>query len=290
MLNYNHLHYFHVVAVEGTVAAAAARLGVKAPTISEQLRALEQTLGVQLFERTTAGLNLTTEGRLVFEHTTVMFRAGERLLGALAREAPPPRALRVGVSGTLARVTATSLLMPLLAMDCVPTIHTADTPSLLRDLRSNDLDLVLCENEQAYSEAHGFEVKLIDRTTLIVVAPQGIELASDWSGSRFLQYRPTSLYRWDVERYLRTTGKRPQIAAECDDCSFLVEAAVSGGFLTAVPRTVAQGAVADGRLRIVDEISPSHDGIHALFHDGESARLAREAVDALVASSRRPAA
>ena len=34
-LNYNHLYYFHVAAIEGTVAAAAVRLGVTAATVSE---------------------------------------------------------------------------------------------------------------------------------------------------------------------------------------------------------------------------------------------------------------
>lgn len=282
MLNYNHLYYFHVVAVEGTVAAAANRLGVRAPTISEQLRSLEQTLGVTLFERTTAGLNLTAEGRLVFEHTAVMFRASERLVGALDREAPSPRALRVGISGSLARVTATSLLLPLLAIDtCVPTIQSADTPTLLRDLRANELDLVLCENEQSDTASHGFEVELIDRTTLVVVAPREVQPLGDWSHVGFLQYRPTSSYRWDVDRYLRERGLSPRIAAECDDCSFLVEAALSGGYATAVPSTVARAAIASGQLAVIDEIRPAHDGIHAFYLDGASAQLARLAVSRL---------
>jgi len=51
MLNYNHLHYFHVAALEGSVAGAAVKLGVTQPTVSEQVRSLERALGVSLFER-----------------------------------------------------------------------------------------------------------------------------------------------------------------------------------------------------------------------------------------------
>ncbi len=47
-INYNHLHYFHVAATEGSVAATATRLGVTQPTVSEQIRALERVLGVTL--------------------------------------------------------------------------------------------------------------------------------------------------------------------------------------------------------------------------------------------------
>jgi LysR family transcriptional activator of nhaA len=42
MLNYNHLYYFHVVATEGSFANAAERIGVTQPTVSEQVKALEQ--------------------------------------------------------------------------------------------------------------------------------------------------------------------------------------------------------------------------------------------------------
>src|SRR6476619_4403853 len=103
MLNYNHLHYFHVAATEGSVAGAAEKLGVTQPTVSEQLRSLEKSLGVVLFERSPSGLKLTDEGRLAFEHTSVMFRAGERLIESLGHDKDLPRTLRVGLSSTVAR-------------------------------------------------------------------------------------------------------------------------------------------------------------------------------------------
>ena len=87
MLNYNHLYYFHVAATEGSVAGAAEKLGVTQPTVSEQLRALERSLGVTLFDRSPTGLKLTGSGRLAFEHTSVMFRASERLIESLRSQA-----------------------------------------------------------------------------------------------------------------------------------------------------------------------------------------------------------
>jgi hypothetical protein len=63
VLNYNHLYYFYVVASERSVKAAADRLGVTQPTISEQIRLLERALGVPLFDRTPSGLQLTRSGR-----------------------------------------------------------------------------------------------------------------------------------------------------------------------------------------------------------------------------------
>jgi hypothetical protein len=50
-LNYHHLLYFWTVAREGSVTAAARRLGLAQSTVSGQLRRLEQRLGHPLFQR-----------------------------------------------------------------------------------------------------------------------------------------------------------------------------------------------------------------------------------------------
>ncbi|MBA3395693.1 MAG: LysR family transcriptional regulator [Deltaproteobacteria bacterium] len=285
MLNYNHLHYFHVAAVEGSVAAAAERLGVTQPTVSEQVRALERALVVSLFERTPGGLKLTEAGRLAFEHTSVMFRAGERLLESLGTGGSEvPRTLRVGIGSGVARASTTDFLMPLLALEaCVPTIRCSDAAELLRDLRNNELDLVLVETEPVDSARPGVNsVVLLDRVTLVAVAPSSVTPMADWQNVGLVHYRATSAYRWDVEAYLEAHGLRPKIAAEADDSLFLVEAAAHGGYVAFVPRSVARDAVAAKRLRVLAEVATAHAGVHALYSDGAGAELAQRAVEVLI--------
>jgi LysR family transcriptional activator of nhaA len=284
MLNYNHLYYFHIAAQVGSVAAAATRLKVTQPTVSEQLRALERNLGVELFERRATGLKLTDAGRLAFEHTSVMFRAGERLVESLGHDVKDiPRTLRVGISSAVARSTTTDFLMPLLALgECVPSIRSGDTTELLRDLRSGELDLLLCEAEPPEAARSGCEIAVIDRTTLVAVAPPSLEISADWQNAGLIQYRATSSYRWDVEAYLEAKSLRPRIAAEADDALFLMEAAARGGYIAVVPRSVCRDAVAAGRLVVLATISPTHAGVFAIYPDGETADLARRAVDVLI--------
>jgi DNA-binding transcriptional LysR family regulator len=284
LLNYNHLYYFHVAALEGSVGAAADRLGVTQPTVSEQIRSLERTLRVGLFDRMPSGLKLTDLGRLAFEHTSVMFRAGERLVESLGHGPHNvPRTLRVGLSGAVARSTTTDFLMPLLALEgCVPTISIGDSAQLLRDLRANELDLVLCESEPPLESRQGLELQLVAKTVLVAVAPPSIEPANDWHDIGLVQYRATSSYRWDVETFLETSNLRPRIVAEADDPSFLVEAAARGGFVTVVPRSVARDAIASGRLRVLRTVTALHAGVNALFQNGDTAELARRAVQVLV--------
>jgi LysR family transcriptional regulator, transcriptional activator of nhaA len=284
MLNYNHLYYFHMAATEGSIASAAQRLGVSQGTVSEQVRTLERTLRVSLFERQPGGLKLTEAGRLAFEHTSVMFRAGERLSEALGHDhGQLPRTLRIGLTGAVGRTTTANFLLPLLAIPgCVPSIRGGDAGELIRDLRANELDLVLCESEPPDSALNGLEVAVLDRMKLVAVAAPTLEIADDWSNVALVHYRPSSAFRWDIEEFLDERNLRPSIAAESDDSLFLIEAAARGGYVAFVPSTVARDAVAAGRLRALATLTPSHGGIHAIYQDGVSAELVRRAITTLI--------
>ncbi|RYD81720.1 MAG: LysR family transcriptional regulator, partial [Verrucomicrobiaceae bacterium] len=65
-LNYHHLRYFWMVAREGSLRKAAERLSVSQPSISAQIRLLEDALGEKLFRRSGRGLHLTDAGRMAY--------------------------------------------------------------------------------------------------------------------------------------------------------------------------------------------------------------------------------
>lgn len=288
MLNYNHLHYFHVAATSGSIATAAQSLGVAQPTVSEQVRALERNLGITLFERTPSGLKLTDAGRVVFDHTSIMFRAAERLVDSLGYgKQDLPRSLRVGLSTAVARSVSSTFLMPLLELeDCLPSLRTGETLALIRELTSGDLDLVLTESEPPTQLTAGVEIVHVERTLLVAVAPPALQPATDWTDVGLVQYRASSSHRWDVEAFLDTNGFRPRILAESDDPLFMVETAVRTGAIAVVPRSVAHDAIAAGRLKVLARLKDSPTGVHALYQQRDTAELARRAVEMLIERAR----
>ena len=72
------LRYFLAVADERRFAAAARRLHIAAPSLSQQVRALERELQVTLFERTPAGAELTPAGRLLAHRARVVLMELDR--------------------------------------------------------------------------------------------------------------------------------------------------------------------------------------------------------------------
>src|SRR5690348_16243031 len=71
--NFQHLRAFHAIATEGGVSRAARRLNVSQPTLSQQLKALEERHGVALFESRRVPLALTSAGRELFMMTNKLF-------------------------------------------------------------------------------------------------------------------------------------------------------------------------------------------------------------------------
>jgi DNA-binding transcriptional LysR family regulator len=72
-VNHQHLRAFHAVAADGSVSRAARRLNVAQPTLSQQLKALEERHQVRLFDGRKPPLRLTEAGRQLFALTQKLF-------------------------------------------------------------------------------------------------------------------------------------------------------------------------------------------------------------------------
>ena len=113
MINFKHLHYFFVVAREGSIARASELLHLTPQTISGQLSVLEDNLGEALFNRVGRNLVLTETGRLVSSYADEIFSLGGEL-EEMVRNLPSERQLifKVGIADVIPKSIAYRLLAP----------------------------------------------------------------------------------------------------------------------------------------------------------------------------------
>jgi LysR family transcriptional activator of nhaA len=147
-LNYHHLFYFWMVAREGSIAKASKELLLAQPTITGQIRVLENALGAKLFMRSGRNLILTEVGRLAYRYANEIFSLGREFTDVLkGRPAGRPVRLVVGISDALPKLIAYRLLQPALSLpEPVQIVCREDHPDrLVAELATFGLDLVLSD-------------------------------------------------------------------------------------------------------------------------------------------------
>ncbi|NOY89760.1 MAG: transcriptional activator NhaR [Deltaproteobacteria bacterium] len=267
-INYHHLLYFWVVAKEGTVTKAAEVLRLRQPTVSEQLKSLESSLGEQLFDRSRRRLALTDSGRLVFRYADEIFRLGQELQDTLAgRPSGRPFKLRVGVSDVVPKLLLHRLLEPALRMDePVQIVCREDkTDRLLAELSVSDLDLVLADAPLAgQARVRAFN-HLLGECGVSFFAISELASAhrerfpSSLDDAPLLLPTDDTLLRRSLEHWFDAIGVRPRIIAEFEDSALLKQFGQHGEGLFAGPTAVEQeiceqyGVVVLGRTERVVE-------------------------------------
>ena len=148
-LNYHHLLYFWMVVREGGVVRAAEKLSLSQPTISSQVRALEEMLGEKLFTKVGRRLVPTDVGQLVYRYADEIFSLGREMVDTVrGRPTGRPMRLTVGVADVVSKLIAYRLLTPALSMPQPVRVVVREGPAdkLLAALAVHDLDLVLSDS------------------------------------------------------------------------------------------------------------------------------------------------
>jgi DNA-binding transcriptional LysR family regulator len=139
-----HLRYFVAVAEELHFRRAAERLHIAQPAVSEQVRKLEDELGVRLFDRTQRSVALTDAGAALLTPAYRVLRQAEAAQVA-ARSASDRPALRIGYVPTALRASIPRTLRRLAT--AIPNLQTTIEPGSALDLvdavRAGELDVAV---------------------------------------------------------------------------------------------------------------------------------------------------
>ena len=225
---------FLEVAKQGNISAAAQNLFISQSAVSQSVKQLEEQLQVRLFSRSTRGVSLTSEGKLLLEyvsHALGLLQSGEEKIAA-SRQLLTGE-LIIGASDT---VTKTYLLSRLEAFhndypDIRIRILNGTTSMVLDYLHAGQVDIAFASeapDETVYSVRH-----CVDTHTIFVAAPDYLEFDKVYTMEEIaalplilLERKASS--RVYVERYFQEHGVQIHPEIELGSHNLLISLARIG--------------------------------------------------------------
>lgn len=272
-LNYHHLLYFWAVAREGSLVKAAEKLRLSHPTISAQVKLLEESLGLQLFDRTRRRLELTDAGRIALRYADEIFSLGQEFVEVVSGQSHGRRMpLNVGVADALPKLVAKALIEPALDLsdDLLLRCHEDSHERLLAELAMHNLDVVLADAPvPPGSPVRAFNHHLGECSVTVFADPEvaaGLRPGFPGSlhGAPFLAPIVGTSLRRSLDGWLARTGIRPDIRGEFADTALLKVFAADGMGAFCAASVVQDDIVRQYGLEPVGELEAVRERFYAI--------------------------
>ncbi|MDQ0777105.1 DNA-binding transcriptional LysR family regulator [Streptomyces aurantiacus] len=243
-MNLRQYEYALAVADEGSMTAAAERLQVTQPSLSQQIGALEKHLGVQLFTRTPSGVTVTVAGRAFLAEAKIATTASRRAItAARAADGELTGELIIAVHMGLGARQLPQVLGQLRKRHpkLQVTLHEEPDPTdMERLVRQGTLDMILAHR---FPAGCTFDTRPLGEEAYVAVLPKGHRLLSDGAAVRledlasegWIRFRRASLLDDYLARLLADAGLNPHTVARASQISTAVRLAAQGLGVTVVP-------------------------------------------------------
>lgn len=261
MLDLYKLHIFSVVAETGSFSAAAERLYMTQPAVSQHIKELEGGLGRTLFQRGWRGVKLTAHGEILQRYTGEIF--------ALVAEAERALTDVEQLSSGRVRVGATPGVGVYLAPEWVQqfrsrypqltvALQTGVTASIVSDVLGQQLDIGVIEGELDEHAPERLGVLALETVEQQVVVGfkhpfwdvEAVRV-DDLRGQSLIVRQMNSQSRVWLEGALREHGVEPVIGAEFDNLESIKRAVALGMCAAVLPSYVVQNEVNQRLLHMI---------------------------------------
>jgi len=249
---------FCAVAKAGNISSAAKELFISQPAVSKAISKLEQNLNVVLFDRTSRGVSLTYEGRLLYTQVEGAFQSiehGEKQIKRIADLGVGH--LSLGVSTTLCKFVLLPYLKSFihnnphiqLSISCQSTSHT------LTQIEAGDIEIGLVGETDFLGNLDFYPVRTIH--DIFVTTPEYIDNLRIREGSPNIDIFKTgtlilldkdNITRQYIDKYLHAKHIQPENIIEVSTMDLLIEFAKTGLGVACVIKEFVSAELADATL------------------------------------------
>ncbi len=234
-LNYHHLFYFRMIAAEGGIAKAAEKLRLGQPTLSTQLKQLEDTIGKPLFERRNRKMILTDTGKSALDYANEIFRLGDEMIEVLQDQTVlNVTHLQIGALDSVPKGVILSLVNQAYKIaSCTVSILEGKGDELFRELYAHRIDLILSNYPPPALEQKQVYSKSVAKSPVSIFGAEKFQslkknFPRSLDSKPFILPTAHSKLRHDLNHYFKTKGIHITPIAETQDTSLQRLMAKSG--------------------------------------------------------------
>lgn len=254
----NLITFVHVAEV-GSFSRAAERLGYSQPTISVQIRQLEQELGFRLFDRIGHAVRLTDKGRDALHYAQQVCRLCQQMADDTAEQEKKTTLIRLATSDSLSTCLLQDNFLRLRSNHPHISLNltTAGTDEMFRLLEHNEVDLVCTLDSHIYNtnyviageEKIGLHFIVSSRSPL---AQKAVLTREDLRCEHFLLTEKGMSYRRLLDEWLAKDSIEIRPILETGRTDLICALVEQGAGITFLPDFVTEGAVKRGAVVRLD--------------------------------------
>lgn len=239
-LNFNHLYYFYIVSKEGSIKLASEKLHVSQPTISDQIKLLEEHFNCLLFERKNRSLFLTKEGKMALKYSQEIFDKSTELTSRLRNKVQlPKRSLDIGITHFMSHYFLYDQILPLFGRDDISiNIKEDERHLLLADLEEGVIDMVFTDSKDAISSSMNTYRMGVNKTFAVAhkkYRKHKKGFPYSLNEIPFFTYTSESFLKYEIELFFTKNDIAPKVIGEADDIDLLEVVTEKGLAFTIVP-------------------------------------------------------
>jgi DNA-binding transcriptional LysR family regulator len=271
------LHVFETVAELRNFSRAAEKLHMTQPAVSQQVRSLEESLGVRLMERSNKGVTLTKAGELTLHYAKEIngqYRRMREMIDELLHFAGGP--LAIGASYTFGEYALPATIARLHDEypGILPSIAIGNTADMAERLRARELDLAIVEGNEYGS---GLEAVWLANDRMYIAAGSAHPLACEGlvkperlSAETWMVREGGSGTRAATDRMFASLGIHPARMMELGSTQLIKETVEAGLGVTLQSQLALRKELGLGSLKLLSvEGIPVKRDFHVLLREGE---------------------
>ncbi len=242
------LHLFRLVAAHGNFTRAASTAGLTQSAMTRQVQALEQTLGVELFERTTRKVELTAAGRFLLVESVRLLGDAEQSVRRLKEEfSKAKKIVRIGVSRSIPMAHLPGFFHANIqnAPEVGYRVSYAASRDVLTSLETSELDLGVVSFSRSLPKSVVVTHRFVDAFTLIANAdlaaqfnrlPKAARSRGDWlQKQNWLVFDERTNTGRQLRTWIQRQGWKLEPTMQLDDFDLIINLVGLGMGIALVP-------------------------------------------------------